>query len=119
MARLAVYLNTALSMTSCASRWRSTGSVAAGRPSRDIRRASSSTAPVAISNRAWSPNPSASRSYMSRRDADLPALAFPAEDVLRGHPHVLEEDLLLNSASPVIWRSGRTVIPGECMSTRK
>jgi hypothetical protein len=25
----------------------------------------------------------------------------------------------LNSASPVIWRSGRTVIPGECMSSRK
>ncbi len=25
----------------------------------------------------------------------------------------------LNSASPVIWRSGRTDTPGECMSRRK
>ena len=118
MARLAVYLNTALSMTSCASRWRSTGSFAAGRPSRDIRRASSSVAPVAISNRAWSPNPSASRSYM--RVVIPTCQPWPSVPrMFSAGTRTFSKNTSLNSASPVIWRSGRTVMPGECMSTRK
>ena len=81
MARLAVYLNTALSMTSCASRWRSTGSCAAGRPSRDIRRARSSTAPGGDLEPGLEPESERQPLVHERRDSDPPALAFPGEDV--------------------------------------
>ena len=51
-----------------------------------------------------------------RRHRDLPAAADLAEQVLGRHATSVKK-ISLNSASPVIWRSGRTSTPGECMST--
>jgi hypothetical protein len=50
-----------------------------------------------------------------RRHRDLPAAADLAEEVLLRHLHVVKK-ISLNSAWPVICRSGRTSTPGRFMS---
>ena len=44
---------------------------------------------------------------------------FTSPSTLAAGTRTFSRKTSLNSASPVSWRRGRTLTPGECMSTRK
>ena len=85
-----------VSIQSCASFWRMTGSFVRTRPSLfSMRFAEVDEAVEARSgSRICRPKPSASRSYIKRREPDRPAVVDPAQHLRFVHADVVEEHLV-------------------------
>ncbi len=115
MARAPVYLSDSVSIQSCASFWRITGSFVTTRPLFSTLRAISMRLSSVMRSRTCSPKPSASRSYISVVSPTCqPPLTSPS--TCDSCTRTLSKNTSLNSGSPVICTSGRTVTPTSCMS---
>src|SRR5215475_2519763 len=98
--------------------WRSTRSSEAGRPFFIVRLANATSRSSAVRRLMWRIMVSTSRSWARVVMATLhPSLTLPT--TLAAGTRTFSRNTSLNSASPVICRRGRMVMPGVFMPTRR